>query len=143
HYNPLLSLCFWERPRDISFALDALGKDTKVRRFIDWSRVGFVGYSLGGMTGLGLAGAVATRVKEKLLKEAEVIQAIGKDNLESFEFQEAEKDYTDSRIKAFLLLFPATHVYSSQSLQKVHVPIALVVSVGDEVLPHEMHGYRL
>lgn len=142
-YDPLISLCFWERPRDISFTLDRMGRDTTIRGDVDWTRVGFVGYSLGGMTGLSLAGAVAKGVKERILKEPEAVSAVGKENLERFSFEDAEKDYREPRIRSFLLLCPATHPYSSRSLREIRSPIGLVVAVGDEILPHKQHGYRL
>ena len=42
-FNPLLSMKFWERPRDVSFALDQLERETFLQGHIDWDRVGFSG----------------------------------------------------------------------------------------------------
>src|SRR3990167_2365979 len=51
-YNPMLTMQFWERPRDVVFALDQLSADASMQEMVDFQKVGFVGYSLGGMTGL-------------------------------------------------------------------------------------------
>ena len=48
---------FSERPRQVSRAIDALLADTTWQPRIDAARIGFLGHSAGGMTGLALAGA--------------------------------------------------------------------------------------
>lgn len=53
NYNPLISIRFWERPVDVSFSIDQLLADPFLKNRIDAARIGFVGYSMGGMTGLG------------------------------------------------------------------------------------------
>jgi predicted dienelactone hydrolase len=46
----------WERSLDVSFALDQLLADPAWRERIDARRIGFVGHSFGGWTGVSLAG---------------------------------------------------------------------------------------
>ena len=46
----------WDRSRDVSFALDEVLKHPKWAALIDENRIGFVGHSFGGWTGVSLAG---------------------------------------------------------------------------------------
>ena len=46
----------WDRSRDVSFALDEVLKTPKWAALIDHDRIGFVGHSFGGWTGVSLAG---------------------------------------------------------------------------------------
>ena len=46
----------WDRSRDVSFALDEVLRDPKWAALIDEDRIGFVGHSFGGWTGVSLAG---------------------------------------------------------------------------------------
>lgn len=143
HYDPRLSLRFWERPRDISSALDHLLKDGTISNRIDRERVGFVGYSLGGMTGLALGGASPKNVKEVLVNEQKRYQEIEASELEAMNVEEAYQNLADERIKALLLICPAIFVYPPHSLKNIHVPVGLVASLHDEVLPHDEHAYQI
>jgi len=140
-FNPLLSMKFWERPRDVSFALDQLEKEPFLQGHIDWEKVGFSGYSLGGMTGLALAGSVV----EKKEQVVEAIKARMKDVpaalIEQVDFSQATGKFHDPRIKAFFLIAPANFLYSGKALSKIAAPLGLVLSVDDEVLPHKDHAY--
>lgn len=137
------SVRFWNRSIDFSFLLNQLEKDESLKEKIDFSRVGFVGYSLGGMTGLQLAGAKASHVKELVYQLNGKFDSWSNDQFDEVDFSESERSYLESRIKGFCLLCPASYPYSKETLKEVISPIALVVSVGDEVLPFEEHGFRL
>ncbi len=141
HFDALISLRFWERCTDFKFILDTLEKDASLRGVIDFERVGFVGYSLGGMTGLSLAGAVAQNAKSAVSKIAGY--PVEKGLSETFDFSHAEKNYKEPRIKAMLLLCPAVFIYSPKALRQIKIPVGLVVSVDDEVLPFEEHAAPL
>jgi len=142
-YNPLLSLRFWERSRDVSFTIDQLLKEPGLKTQIDPKRIGFVGYSLGGMTGLSLAGAKAKNVKEIAILLQQQNKEIELEHIEKIDFTEAHGDFSDKRIKAFVLLSPAAFVFPEQSLKEVKVPVAVVASEGDEVLPFKDHAYKV
>lgn len=144
HYrDALLSLRFWERPLDVSFALNELLKDQELLQLVDPSKVGFIGYSLGGMTGLCLAGAIPQNVKETFARFKKSVPEIQDDFLHSCDFREAERSFKDNRIRSFLLLCPAVFVFPPDSLQKVKAPVGLVATTSDTVLPHEEHAYQL
>lgn len=142
-YNPLMTLHFWERAKDISFAISELLKDPLFKKQIHSNQIGFIGYSLGGMTGLALGGAKAQNVKEIVVQYLEKFHEIDLDLVETIDFSEAHGSFTDRRIKALALLSPATFIFPPDSFKKIKVPVALVASEGDEVLPFKDHALKL
>lgn len=141
HFDALISLRFWERPMDFKFLLDTLEQDASLNEAIDFTRVGFIGYSLGGMTGLSLAGAVANDAKKAVAKLGG--HPLAQNLSDRFDFARVEQSYKDARIKAMLLLCPAAFFYSPEALRQIKIPIGLIVSVDDEVLPFEDHAAPL
>ncbi len=139
-FDLVSSLKFWERGRDISFAIDQLLEEPFLAGRVDPDRIGFVGYSLGGMTGLGLAGANAGAVEQALEQLVKKYSEIKPEMIAHFDFQEAKKSLKDARIKAMMLICPASFVYSPESLKKIKIPIGLVVAPQDEVLPFKEHA---
>lgn len=142
-YNAGSSLRFWDRSLDISFALDRLLEEPFLENKIDRERVGFIGYSLGGMTGLSLAGATAKNVEEVARQLQKVRKEISAELVEQADFSEAYKDLADTRIKAIALIFPATFVYPAEGLKSIKTPVAMIASEGDEVLPFKDHAMKL
>ena len=138
HFDLLTSVRFWNRPLDFTFLLNNLEKDDRIRGKIDFDRVGFVGYSLGGMTGLALAGAQAQNVRQAVKKLNRNI--LSEEMIDRFDLSPAEKSYRDPRIKAMLLLCPAVFIYTPDSLKQIKIPIGLVAAIGDEVLPFGEHA---
>lgn len=142
-YHPLLTLRFWERARDISFALSELLTDSSIKPYIDAKQVGFVGYSLGGMTGLALAGAEARNVKEEIIQFHKEHQGTLEKEIEEIDFKEAHENFRDPRIKALVLLAPAAFIFPPESLQAVKAPVALVALEDDELLPFQKHAKKV
>jgi predicted dienelactone hydrolase len=142
-YDTGTSLCFWERSRDISFVLDSLFQDPALEGKIDPNRIGFIGYSLGGMTGLSLAGAQAQKVDEVARQLQKIRQEISSELLESADFSAAYQDFYEKRIKAVALIFPATFVYPPEGLKAIRTPVAMIASEGDEILPFNDHAMKL
>ncbi|MDE3045491.1 MAG: hypothetical protein KGJ02_02450 [Verrucomicrobiota bacterium] len=141
--NPILTLQFWDRAKDVSFALDSLLHEPFLLNHIDEKRIGFTGYSLGGMTGLALAGAVADQIQDAIAKHSPHFSEIPKDALSQVDFSPAVQNFRDPRIKALLLIAPANFVYRPSTLEKIDVPIGLVSAINDEVLPHKDHSYPI
>jgi len=141
HFDLLASVRFWDRPLDFTFLLNQFAKDEKVRDKIDFQRIGFIGYSLGGMTGLALAGGKAKDVREALLKINRY--SFNQEMIDRFDLTPSEKSYLEPRIKAFCLLCPAVFVYSANTLKDIAPPIALVASMEDEVLPFQEHAVQI
>ena len=142
-YDPKMSFKFWERAKDITFSLTQILNEPGIKDHIDQERVGFVGYSMGGMTGLALAGAQAKYAQaiSKVLHEQ-----TGEITLEEFnglDFSEADKDYQEPRIRSILLICPATFAYLPEALKTVKTPIGLLASLDDELLPHSDHAAKI
>lgn len=139
-YNMAATLKFWDRPQDVSFAIGELLKEPKLSGRISSENIGFVGYSLGGMTGLALAGAVAEGVEQELAKHGKNFAQISQELWAKIDFSAAKRSYFDPRIKAILLLAPATWCYGKPSmLRSLKTPIGLVATVTDDVLPYNDH----
>lgn len=138
-----LTLKFWDRPRDVSFALDNLLKEPFLQEKLDTTKIGFVGYSLGGMTGLALAGGVPDRIEEAFAENQKLMQDIPAQALQKVDFSEANRSFKDPRIGALVLLAPANFIYTPKALQQIQVPVALVSSIHDETLPHKEHAYPI
>lgn len=141
HFDLLTSIRFWNRPLDFTYLLNQLEKDDRIKDKIDFGRIGFVGYSLGGMTGLAIAGAQAQNVRPMVKKLNRNI--LSEEMIDRFDFSPAEKSYRDPRIKAMLLLCPAVFIYTPESLKEITIPIGLVAAIGDEVLPFREHASLL
>jgi predicted dienelactone hydrolase len=139
-FNIISTLKFWDRGRDVSFAIDRLLEEPFLKSRVDARRIGFIGYSLGGMTGLGLAGAQAEAIEQVLNEMMKKYSEIQPDMLTQFDFKEAGKSLKDERIQAMMLICPASFIYSPKSLKKISIPIGLVVAPHDEVLPFKEHA---
>jgi predicted dienelactone hydrolase len=139
-FNPLLTIKFWDRPRDISFALDRLLQEPSLTGRVDPEKIGFAGYSLGGMTGLGIGGGIPEKLEELIAKNKAKLSDIPEEVLAQIDFKEAGSNLRDPRIRAILLIAPANFVYSSNALKRIKVPIGLVSAINDEVLPHHEHS---
>lgn len=142
-YSPLISLRFWERAKDISFAITELFNEPLLKDRIDPNRVGFVGYSLGGVTGLLLGGAQAQNVKEVLIRLHQHDKEVDIALVHQLDFSEAHNSFFDPRVKAMALLSPANFVFPPQSLKQVKLPLALVASESDELLPYKDHAHPI
>ena len=56
-HDPLQAAQWWQRPRDLSRALDWLEADSTWRQMVDGQRVAAIGHSMGGWTVMNLIGA--------------------------------------------------------------------------------------
>lgn len=110
-YSEKISTEYWNRPVDISRTIDYLLEDSQFASMIDPERIGFAGFSMGGFTGIWLAGG-------------EVNQC----------------SYQDPRIKAFFLMAPRAKEFSRSSLEDISSPLFIVAGENDEVLPYQDHG---
>lgn len=150
-------LHFWERPGDVSAALDALLTDPQFGPRIDAERIGAAGYSAGGGTVIQLAGAVFKPeeldalctadpkrpgceappwVKEQL----ERIKALANEdpNLRA-SLDRRSRSFKDHRIKAVFAMAPALgRIFTEQGLSTVNIPVAIVASRADQVTPLDL-----
>jgi predicted dienelactone hydrolase len=134
---------FLDRPEDISFVLDRLAKlnqsSFSLRGRLNTDDVAFIGHSLGGYTGLALAGAkLDTRSLEQFcqnilsrgLSPADWLQCAALD----LPLQTA--DLRDPRITQLIVMNPLTgQLFGEAGLSQVKVPTLMLASSHDGVTP--------
>ncbi len=138
--NILATLRFWERPQDVSFAIDCLLEDSRLQGRINPNRIGFTGYSLGGLTGMALAGGVAEELAAVIDHNKDQFPELTPEMLSTVDLSPSEKSYFDQRIKAVFLMAPATWCFGKpNALGKLKTPLGIVATVSDEVLAFQEH----
>ncbi|HEX5345406.1 MAG TPA: alpha/beta hydrolase [Duganella sp.] len=114
------------RPRHITLAIDAALADAALGAHIDSARVAVIGHSIGGYTALAAAGGQAWSGPR-----------------ESKGGQPAPVPVTpDPRIRALVLLNPATFWFIDGSLRALRLPILLRTGEKDEITPIE-HAHKI
>lgn len=153
-------LHFWERPGDLTVALNQLMVDPVIAPRIDPTRIGAAGYSAGGGTVIQLAGAVFRPdelnsicqtdparagcdippfIKEQLSK----IDALAKvDPVVRASIARRDRSFKDERIKAAFAIAPALgRIFTENGLSAVNIPIAIVASRADKIAPPALDSY--
>ncbi len=139
---------WWERAIDIKFILTNILNDEEIGSKIDISRIGGVGFSLGGYTNIALSGGYVDRkVKEnenintrKLPSEFpntdEVID-FENDSLIVSSYTKYKNHVKDERIKAFFTMAPAIGFgfHTTKQTNEITAPILIVAGRGDSVAP--------
>ncbi|MDB2614155.1 hypothetical protein N9Y92_03230 [Chlamydiales bacterium] len=138
----------WNRPLDVSFVLSQV-LSSELGNHIDLERIGFVGFSIGGLTGVWLAGGVANLFNEthyiptnkytfsserfSYLKEVE-----WRKDLDS-----GRNSFRDPRIKACFLIAPSWGwVFDQKGLKKISIPFEIVAPENDELIVTENNAGR-
>ncbi|SFB61509.1 Predicted dienelactone hydrolase [Rhizobium sp. NFR07] len=138
------SSSIYGRPLQGSAALTSALKDNVLAPHIDANRIGFVGFSAGGTTGLILAGAKPTlsRLEDYCGKrpgDHHVCEARGKIRVDHPEL----KPTADPRIRSFVLLAPLSVVFSSDELELIKAPFLIFVGDKDEELSPDANATEL
>jgi predicted dienelactone hydrolase len=146
-WNNHIAECFvkiWERPVDVSAVIDNLLKDERFGAAIDHKKIGFIGYSLGGQTGIWLAGGKVPRFEKpdiETLPADQIPDTVNDELIDSIDFSPARASYRDSRVSAFFIMAPALgYLFDTASLQAISVPVYIIVSEGDKLVPLESSG---
>lgn len=145
-YEPEGFLFVWERPRDISVALDVLASEQPL------GPVGAVGFSLGGYTVAALAGArVDPQVVEAVLtgigplpeipEFPGVLKAlrtkVPEEELRAA-ISEAGADLSDPRVRAVFQVAPGVGAFvTPESLRAVRVPVEIRWGGADTINPFD------
>ncbi len=133
-------LHIWERPKDISFAINQVLQDSRFGPYIDSKKIGFVGYSLGGHTGIWIAGGRGRPFTTEVMKEipeGQIPPIVTPEILSRTDFSPIEHFYGDHRVRAVFLMAPALiQLFDPDSLSKIQIPMHVVASEGDVVIPH-------
>jgi predicted dienelactone hydrolase len=131
----------WERPKDVSFVVDQLLQHEKFNSSINCHKIGFIGYSLGGQTGIWIAGGKISDLGKETIQTIPVDQLpenIDENLINSIDFTPATHSYRDHRISAVFIMAPALgYLFDLSSLQAISIPVHIVASEGDLVTPIE------
>ncbi|MFD5142242.1 alpha/beta hydrolase family protein [Streptomyces sp. NPDC058401] len=146
-YEPEGFLHVWERPRDISFALDVLAGEQPL------GPVGVAGFSIGGYTAAALAGARvdprilwAVLTGELPLPEIPEFPGVLEALRAKYPQEEAARrtlegaggDLSDPRIRAVFQVAPGVgSLVTRESLEAVTVPVSIRWAGADTITPYE------
>ncbi len=135
---------WWERPIDVQFVLTYILEDPEIGTKIDPSKIGGVGFSLGGYTNIALAGGYVDRtIRESENPDDRAMPAEFPKTDEIIDFENDSlivssyhtyKDHVkDERIKAFFVMAPAIGFgfHSKEQTNKITAPVFIVAGKGD------------
>jgi predicted dienelactone hydrolase len=152
---------WWERATDVSEVLDSLLADPTLGARIDTSRIGAVGFSLGGYTVLELAGArtdqkqfldfCASPAADAICRPPEMKGLPGGPHMPDHLAPETTasmarsgESYRDARIKAVFAIAPALgEAFNQASLTDVHIPVSLLAGTEDATAPVQTNIQRI
>ena len=134
---------FIDRPKDVSFVLDRLAVINEgISAYGDafnTEDVTIIGHSLGGYTGLALAGAkLDLRSLQSFCSDIQPLAVSPADWLQcaAMELDEQQADLSDSRIKRVMAMNTlAGQLFGEAGLSEVSVPTLLLTGTGDGVTP--------
>ncbi|MGC1307686.1 MAG: alpha/beta fold hydrolase [Phormidesmis sp.] len=134
---------FLDRPRDVSFVLDRLenlnGGNFTYEAAFNTENVTMVGHSLGGYTGLALAGAkLDLRSLQTFCQDIQPLGVSPADWLQcaAVDLPEQVADLSDDRIKQVMAMNPLVgQLFGEAGLSDVSVPTLLLTGTQDSVTP--------
>lgn len=134
---------FLDRPRDISFVLDRLEKinlySYSLRDRLNTDQVAFIGHSLGGYTGLALAGAALDlRSLESYCQTLNPVNVSPADWLQcaALDLPVKYANLRDDRITQLIVANPLTGLlFGEAGLSRVRVPTLILAGTHDTVTP--------
>jgi predicted dienelactone hydrolase len=130
----------WDRSRDVSFALDEVIGNPKWAALIDANRIGFVGHSFGGWTGVSLAGGRYDPARQRAFCQNAgtkdfYCEGTLKDDIALVPAQDAGESFKDTRIKAFYIMGSGPgQGFAPDSLNSISVPFVIDTAQFDEIL---------
>jgi predicted dienelactone hydrolase len=130
----------WDRSRDVSFALDELLKHPNWAALIDQNRIGFVGHSFGGWTGVSLAGGRYDPARQRAFcanarRKDFYCEGTLKDDVAAVPAQDARDSFKDARIKAFYIMGSGPgQGFTADSLKSISAPFLVDTAEFDEIL---------
>jgi predicted dienelactone hydrolase len=134
---------FIDRPLDISFLLDELGRlsltDDRLKGRLNFKQVGVMGQSFGGYTALALVGA--TFSAERIQKDCgpELSKSLNLSLLLQCQVQQLpKKNYVlkDPRVKAAIAVNPiSSSVFGPEGFKNVQAPVMIVSGTQDSIAP--------
>ncbi len=134
---------FLDRPRDVTFVLDRLEQlnqgDSLYGGLFDTEAVTIIGHSLGGYTGLALAGAkLDVRSLETFCQNVQPLGVSPADWLQcaAVDLPEKQADLSDRRIQQVIAMNTLTgQLFGQTGLSEITVPTLLLTGTQDSVTP--------
>jgi len=154
-------MLWWERATDVSEALDGILADPVLGTHVDRTRIGAVGFSLGGYTVLELAGARTNVAAFEAFcggpqgdaicrpPEMDRMQPSPTPNAPKTAATEASlarsgASYRDARIQAVFAIAPALGMaLDAGSLRSIALPVSLMAGDADVTVPVETNVRRI
>lgn len=153
-YHPAGFVCWWERMADLKVILSYHLKRGPFIRRLSPKDIHVAGFSLGGYTALGLAGAITDM--SLFHKAAAAFPKLGKGPKEfpdvadevprlqktspvfAASWGRQSQDYTESRIRSVFAMAPAPTVraFREESLRKIKLPIGILTGKADVEAPY-------
>lgn len=129
----------WQRPADISTLIDALAVSSSISALIDINDISALGFSLGGLTALSLAGAQvhADKLAKYCEEDPEAMSCIwfakgnplipGHVDLHKIDKQRFEAKFLDPRVKRVVAVDPAfAKTYDLPGLKEVTAKVQII-----------------
>ncbi|QQX82599.1 hypothetical protein JK628_17090 [Shewanella sp. KX20019] len=151
--DPSSAMRFWQRPQDISFAIDSLSEEKLFNTSLKTDKVIMLGHSSGGFTSLAMAGANLEAGKSEVYCATEMAKDdkgcdYGQHRKRKPMSDEMVKkigllaeQMRDDRVAAVIALDPALgHAVSENSLESIKVPALVLGSVENDFLPYTAHS---
>ncbi|NML35052.1 alpha/beta hydrolase family protein [Paraburkholderia antibiotica] len=158
-------MLWWERATDVSEVLDGMLADPRLGPHVDATRIGALGFSLGGYTVLELAGArtdvaaferfctspaadaICTPPEAAKLPHAPGASALTLDALSPATKASRARSgdsYRDPRIKAVFAIAPALgEAFDPNAFAEVTIPVALLAGEADVTAPVNTNIHRI
>lgn len=151
--DPSSAMRFWQRPQDISFAIDSFSKEGLFNTSLKTDKVIMLGHSSGGFTSLAMVGAnleagksqaYCASVKAKHDKGCDYVKQskrtpMSKEMLTKIGL--LQEQMRDKRVVAIVTLDAALgHAVSEQSLKSIKVPALVIGSLENDFLPFSTHS---
>lgn len=152
---------WWERPKDLSAVLDRLLRDPVFGTHIDQSRIGAIGFSLGGYSVITLAGGRIDRPRfvrfcgspdrdftcgpqDEFPQAPELFHKLeASDPVVQEAIKHSGDSYRDPRIRAVFALAPVfASGFGRKDLADIRIPVEIVVGAGDTVAPPKTNAER-
>ncbi len=151
--DPSSVMRFWQRPQDVSFAIDSLSEKGLFNTPLTTDKVIMLGHSAGGFTSLAMAGAKLAAGKSTAYCASEKAKndkgcdygkqsqrkPMNKEMLNNI--SALQEQMHDQRIAAVIALDPALgHTVNEQSLASIEIPTLVLGSVDNDFLPFSAHA---
>jgi predicted dienelactone hydrolase len=130
----------WDRSRDVSFAVGEILRKPKWAALIDEDRIGFVGHSFGGWTGVSLAGGRYDPVRQRAFcqsieRKDFYCENTLKDDIAGVPVADAGDSFRDDRFRAFYIMGSGPgQGFTADSLKSISAPFVVDTAQFDESL---------